>query len=126
MADKTWTAEDVRRWREKQGKNSSESTLTAEDVQRWREKNTGNTTAKTESFDSVKKDTTIPKLENTKQSATQARTADSKMSREERKQTRKESKEWLKDYSKKLRKGEISQEQAAKDLMNAEACRAAL
>lgn len=120
MADKTWTAEDVRRWREKQGKNSSESTWTAEDVQRWREKNTGNTTAKTESFDSVKKDTTIPKLEDTKQPATQTRAADPKMSREERKQTRKESKEWLKDYIKKVRKGEISQEQAAKDLMNAD------
>ena len=120
MADKTWTAEDVRRWREKQGKNSSESTWTSEDVQRWREKNTGNTTAKTESFDSVKKDTTIPKLEDTKQSATQTRAAAPKMSREERKQTRKESKEWLKDYIKKVRKGEISQEQAAKDLMNAD------
>ena len=118
MADKTWTAEDVRRWREKQEKNSSESTWTAEDVQRWKEKNTGNTTVKTESTDSVKKDTSIPKLEATKQSATQVRTADSKMSREERKQTRKESKQWLKDYGKKLRNGEISQKQAAKDLMN--------
>ena len=120
MAGKSWTAEDIERWRKKQEENTSEKTWTAEDINQWKRKQEENTSAKTESFDSVKKDTTIPKLEGTKQSATQARTADSKMSREEIKQTRKESKEWLKDYGKKLRKGEISQEQAAKDLLNAD------
>lgn len=128
MAGKTWSAEDIERWKKSQVNNAqsfvSENKYEEIPAIKPANDNKQSTNSRWTAEDVAKRalnkstSTSISPNTGTQIDVDRLIATDYKMSKDERKEARKYAKDWMKDYTEKLRKGEISQTDAANDLLD--------